>query len=578
MTRDKTVRQPSRTKCRAFLVVTALLLVGSAWRIAGTGTAPLLRFDVPFLVGCRTLPLKDGPAQGEPGQDLIEVVIPISVRVLAGTERDLKQCLYTLTDPVEPETLLVRDWLPRTELRTEYAKPIHMSKEGMAKVGISLSAHYVVAAAGDAGGQVKSGVTYEMLPPQEIVLASGTTHHGHGIFFKLKPSTQTTLEGMKAFSAIFAVPRGWRAGYVKLDCEALGQERGMVRQLDQEVNSGRAVFYMALYMTGDSEAETLAGHMARCEHDLLDAFAQQRLDAKVPSRKFFTWPGTLDWQPWLSKKSSTPTEITLTSAQLVLLARGLQPGATPATALEEYPWPVREKFLALQEAAENLSSLSARHPRARDPAAARPRQAGTSDGASSATSAKKTGANVITSFAELRVGRERTVPDPNASLATAPARHDLDHPLGGPNLGREPVGVSREEQRGIRAGTAPVPPVKADAEPPKSAGDGKSDGPRPMPTEPVGAVPLPPVLPRQAWYLLASIWGALFAYIVAPLVVDSIRRRMKTRHRHSSKRKQAILMRTMSWQQGVQTHDPYATRMRLSARHPAGINPAARPE
>lgn len=550
MTGDKTARQSPRTRWRTLLLVTALLLVGSAWRIAGTGSTPLLRFDVPFLLGCRNLPLKDGPAQ--PGQDLIEVVIPISVRVLAGTEKDLKQCLYTLTDPVEPETLLVRDWLPRTELRTEYAKPIHMSREGMAKIGISLSAHYVVAAAGDAGGQVKSGVTYEMLPPQEIVLASGTTHHGHGIFFKLKPSTQTTLEGMKAFSAIFAVPGGWRAGYVKLDCEALGHERGIVRQLDQEVNSGRAVFYVALYRTGDIEAEMLAGRMARCEHDLLDAFARQRLDAKAPSRKFFTWPGSLDWQPSLSKKPSAPTDITLTSTQLTLLAGGLQQRATPATALEGYPGPVQEKYLALQEAAQALSSLSARHPLAREQAPARTRETAasevvtkppaTSDGATSATTAKQADANVTTRFAELQIGHGRVVSDQKASPATTPARRDLEDLLGGPPLGHEPTGIRREEQPGVRAGAAVAPTVQPGGEPSRSAPDGKCEAGRPVPPEPVGNVPLPPVLPRQAWYLLASIWGGLFAYIVAPLVVDFLRRRMRARQRHRPKQSQASLM------------------------------------
>jgi hypothetical protein len=162
---------------------------------------PLLEFDVPFSIACRSLPLK-GTAPNEPEKELIEVVIPISARLQSGDEKDLKQCLYTLVDPTKPETLWVTDLLPRTELKSEFAKPIQVSSERLAKIGINLSAHYVVAAAGEAAGQVKSDVAYEMLPPQEIVLASGTLAHAHGVFFKLKPSSQTTLEGVKSFSVI----------------------------------------------------------------------------------------------------------------------------------------------------------------------------------------------------------------------------------------------------------------------------------------------------------------------------------------------------------------------------------------
>src|SRR5262249_36178399 len=156
--------------------------------------------------GCRSIAehARDGAF------DVIEVVIPISARLRSGSERDLKQCVYTLIDPAEPATLVVTDWLPRTELKSDYAKPIQFSSERLGKIGISLAAHYVVSGTGDASGQLKSGVVYEMLPPQETVLASGTVQYGHGVFFKLKPSTQTTLEGKKSFSAIFAVPRGWR--------------------------------------------------------------------------------------------------------------------------------------------------------------------------------------------------------------------------------------------------------------------------------------------------------------------------------------------------------------------------------
>jgi hypothetical protein len=42
---------------------------------------------------------------------------------------------------------------------------------------------------------------------------------------------------------------------------------------------------------------------------------------------------------------------------------------------------------------------------------------------------------------------------------------------------------------------------------------------------------LPRGFSNQAWYLLASMWGAMFTYIVAPLAVEYLRRRMKSGRR-----------------------------------------------
>lgn len=146
--------------CRLALLAMSVLLAGPC-PFVGAKMPTVLEFDVPFTISCRSLPLNKSP---DPAKELIEAVFPISAHVRAGTEKDLKQCLYTLVEPAEPGVFLVTDWLPKAELKTEFAKPIQFNTERLAKVGISLSAHYIVPAAGDAGGQLKSGVTYEMLP------------------------------------------------------------------------------------------------------------------------------------------------------------------------------------------------------------------------------------------------------------------------------------------------------------------------------------------------------------------------------------------------------------------------------
>ena len=125
--------KPARSYLRRCVAAWTLACVGFASEVASARTPPNLDFDVPFTIGCRSLSLKEHARDG--AFDLIEVVIPISARLRTGTERDLKQCVYTLVDPAEPETIEVTDWLPRTELKSDYAKPIQFSSERLGKIG-----------------------------------------------------------------------------------------------------------------------------------------------------------------------------------------------------------------------------------------------------------------------------------------------------------------------------------------------------------------------------------------------------------------------------------------------------------
>jgi hypothetical protein len=321
------------------------------------GPPPLLEFDVPFAISCRDVTPKDFPKKN-PGKEVVEVVVRVSTWIKAGTEKDLKQCLFTLVDPGSPETLVVTDWLPRTKLDTEFAKPIHINREKDAKLGINLSAHYGVTAAGDASGQVKSAVTYEMLPPREIVLASGTIRQGHGVFYKLRPSTQTTLEGMKSFCAIFAVPRGWRGGCLKLECEAIGSDRGLVPPLDREVTSGLAIFCLALYREGDTEAQRLAERVASRQQELFDALVRDHREVMATCRRCSSWLGHTSGKLWFLGKFGLPADAPTAPGEAALLNYVIDRAGLSPEQLEELPRPVMDKLLALEEATAALAALS----------------------------------------------------------------------------------------------------------------------------------------------------------------------------------------------------------------------------
>jgi hypothetical protein len=461
-------------------LATALLL--GCRQSAGAGTAPLLEFDAPFCISCRGIP-GNGPAKRDSGKDLVEVVIPISVRLHAGAEKDLKQCLYTLVDPTKPGTVSVRDWLPRTELRTEFAKPIRFNNERLAKVGITVSAHYVVTAAADAAGQIKSGVAYEMLPPKELVLASGTVHQGHGVFFKLKPSTQTALEGMKSFSAILAVPRGWRGGCLILRCEAVGLNRGLVQKLDREVESGLALFCLALHLAGDDEAEKRADQVAVCQQELFDCLVKNRREVRQACDKALPWLGRSGGWPSFFDRLRSGSDAVPARIEAALLNYALD-RATRQRPVEEFPRPIREKLRALQEATEALQSLSTGGP-----------------------------------LAGYGLNKERT-----AAAAGLPVANPDNH---------------RDGRAGPSAGSSRSPGGGSSAKPLAGAGNRNEPGTETAtPLEEACKPGQPPkAVPKQAWYLLAWIGGALFTCVLALLAVDVIRKRIQDRRQHRSKGK-----------------------------------------
>jgi hypothetical protein len=503
----------------------AVLSFGCHCPLARAATPPRLDFDIPFCIGCRVVPCAE-PAKKDLGKDLIEVVIPISVRVRAGTEKDLKQCLYTLVDPTDAPTLSVRDWLPRTELKTEFAKPIQVNKERLAKVGITLSAHYAVTASGDATGQIKSGVAYEMLPPQEIVLASGTMSHGHGVFFKLRPCTQTTLEGMKSFSVIFAVPQGWRGGWLRLRCQAVGLNRGLLRPLDREVDSGRAAFCVALYVAGDGEAEALADRVAACQQELLDSCVKNRRRAGPAWDKSLPLLGRWSGWPWSLERHNSGTEDGPAPDEPALLHDVLDRATTHAKPVEELPRPVRRKLRAFQQAMKALQHLSGgdglavdRSKRARRVQPVPPlrptKTAVSADGAIKPASA--TAPSATAGAVAVRAG------GPIKEGATGAAGLPAGKADGRRDSGARPsAGALLPRSVGSSANTL------------ASASDGNQT--RAKPTTPSGHACKPGRLPKDSrercWYLLASVGGAVFTCILAPVVVEIIRRRINAGRQH----------------------------------------------
>jgi hypothetical protein len=548
-------QSPARESPRRGLASWSLVfLCACGCSLARAGAPPVLEFDVPFTVRCRPLALR-GPEKSSPGVDffqfmaalsgpshsaeevdrdreLIEVVIPVSTRVRDGSEKDVKQCLYTLVDPGMPPTLSVTDWLPRTELKTEYAKPIQYSRENLANIGISMTAKYVVSATGQASDQLKSGVNYEMLPPQETVLASGTIQHGHGIFFKLRSSTQTTLEGEKSFSAIFSVPRGWRGGCLRLECEAVGVRRGIMSLLDREVNNGPAVFYVGLYRADDAEAEHLAADLARRQQELFDCLAGQQNGDKAAWYRFFAVAGP---EAWCRPRGQPAGAAPAATCEATLL-REVADGTARSVSTEEVPAPVREKLRALKQATEALQALSVGRPAARELTKSSggpvPSLTPLEDLLPAAGLFAPTPPAVKANDTERRPPPGENAPRPNAPAAatrTLAANQAMVIPMPVPAPPDVPAGNREGKDAGPKAATVPHPDVPASAGPTQTASDGVSKAAAPDPSPAVSSAPGRPWRgsPGRISYLLGGACTALIVYAVISRAPQLARKQTK---------------------------------------------------
>ena len=250
-----------------FAVTAALACAASPGAVA-LADAPRVQFDVAQTVSCRDV-TPPSFAEIHPDERLVEATFQISALMHLGNQDDLIEFLYVVDSP--ERTMQVEDYLPKTTLSTDVVGSIGIDerKENTLTNGIKLDGEvsdYLKANVSRARTKTNGErVQYERLPPLELLSASGTMNRGAAAYFKLKPSPRTSLEGSKDFVLVLRVPAAWRGDYVRVRCDAVGYDRGMVRHFDETKHVGRGEFYVALYAEGDLEAKQAAHHVVESE-------------------------------------------------------------------------------------------------------------------------------------------------------------------------------------------------------------------------------------------------------------------------------------------------------------------------
>lgn len=323
-----------------FLAFSGFLTVSSLY----AGEVPTVEFSADYVVACRDVTPKEFTQENK-NKKLIEVVLRVSVNLKNGKEADLDDVIFALFDKKETKKLYVSDYIPKTELKSDITDPIVVVEwAGSGSVRYMLT---------DANGFAKgvyqaSKVEYKKLPPLKLLLASGITERGYGVFYKLKPSDQATLEGDRTFSCIFAVPRTWRGDCLHVRCEANGFNRGIIRTFDKKVQSGLAGFVVALHMEGDDEAEKLAKQVVDQQQKYFDEIILAQKESKTEKDWFQTvW----DWIAFLQGLSPGATAMAFN-------AKFMMEKDTKPELKEALSNTVAEEFNALEKAIKKLEAIS----------------------------------------------------------------------------------------------------------------------------------------------------------------------------------------------------------------------------
>lgn len=262
-------------------VAIPLLAIGASISACGLfgsnacAESPWVRFDTLPTAVCRDMPADESESASDPAsasdpvaspQRRVEVVIRLSAMLMEGAESDLQRFDYHFNFG----GAVIDDFSPRTTLVSDRSEVSFETKEEKTKsLGISAGGLFndLVKVSGDAGIGSKntSAVKYQQKPELTRLIASGTMNRGTAAYFKLRPFSQESLEGVREFRFVLRVPAQWQADYVQIRCQATGIRRGMLRALDEEGLSGRGMFAVALFHDSSDAGRLAAKQFAQAE-------------------------------------------------------------------------------------------------------------------------------------------------------------------------------------------------------------------------------------------------------------------------------------------------------------------------
>lgn len=281
------------TPGRSRLAVRGALVVALFLGVSPTLAAPHARFDTALTAACRdvTTPIF---AADHPDEMLIELPLRVSVLFFDAEDAQIEQLLFVARG--QPGRLRVIDYYPSTETMSAVYGPVEVvetndaqdSNEASLGGGVSLDygpADVSIKPSAKKGTSTKNTLTetYKRRAPRDLLTASGTTNAGHGVFYKLRASKYTTLEGDHPLVIRAAVPKTWRGDWITVECRADAAPRRSDRSEKAERTVGRYRVLVGLYLMGAAEAQEAAEELSGAQRDLAAAAAARPKEKPKPT-------------------------------------------------------------------------------------------------------------------------------------------------------------------------------------------------------------------------------------------------------------------------------------------------------
>ncbi len=268
----------------------ACLLMGCIASLLNTASADqAVQFDLPATSAAALVTDDSTPSSGGtlPAEREKTVVVDFHLStILARLSSPQIEQLVVQIKPLGGSSLVV-DYSPRTEFSSHFATDIAVceSNESSDHVGLGIQGSYADTARGnigaDRGHKQALESKYAKRAPQHVVAASGTTHRGHGVYFKLRSDSRQVIDGDRTFSVTLRVPALWRGELMefRVQAEAMVQPTssafavitGSVPKLEQ---LGVARYLVAVYLENDEEAAHTAKQLAKAEQSLRELATQ----------------------------------------------------------------------------------------------------------------------------------------------------------------------------------------------------------------------------------------------------------------------------------------------------------------
>jgi hypothetical protein len=249
---------------RHFLTLAGWLLVFAAG--ARANAAPAVEFDFARLAEGRDV-TPSACSQQYPSKRVIELTLPVSVRFRGVAMDDVEELDIEINGAASG--LTVYDFSPSTQLASDVAREIETTTTTKkarsldATLGGQLPVPYAEVIA-HVSPSINAGTSrnemetekFSRLPPKHAVVVSGTSSEGRGVFFKLRRSSQTSLEGLHELNVAFVAPADWRRGDIRVTCAARGRRK--VLWLEQKATLGSATGDVRLYLSGMASMHEVA--------------------------------------------------------------------------------------------------------------------------------------------------------------------------------------------------------------------------------------------------------------------------------------------------------------------------------